>query len=205
MNRRHLPGFLLTIPKRYSEKQEPSSRRDHQHFNTKFHPIKKITEVSPRTFLQNSKSWRTIRSVSSKLPLRTTSVLYLLQRSMATLSSSLDLSTWCNPTRSVGRHTKMLVLISNTFWRFAAHSPYQESPEMLYYFASSHSHCWWERSSGSMLQRRRILRGHSAPQTFWLSSFPWARPMLFVGKLQVFSNNMMNLFQKHGSASKTTS
>jgi hypothetical protein len=47
--------------------------------------------------------------------------LDLLQRSMATLSSSLDLSTWCNPTSSVGRHTKMLVLISNTFWRFAAH------------------------------------------------------------------------------------
>jgi len=42
-------------------------------------------------------------------------------------------------------------------------------------------------------------------RTFWLSSFPWARPMLSVGKLQVFSNNMMNLFQKLGSASKTTS
>jgi len=34
------------------------------------------------------------------------------------------------------------------------------------YFASSHSHCWGERSSGSTLQRRRILRGHFAPQTF---------------------------------------
>ena len=40
----------------------------------------------------------------------------------------------------------------------------------------------------------RILRGHSAPRTFWLSSFPWARQMLFVGRLQVSSNNMMNLF-----------
>jgi len=51
------------------------------------------------------------------------------------------LSTWCNPTSSVGRHTKMLVLMSNTSWRFAAHLPYQESPEMLYYFATFHSHC----------------------------------------------------------------
>jgi len=151
--------ILLIILKRYSEKQEPSSRRDHQHFSRKLHPIKKITEVSPRTCLQSLKSWRTNRSVSSQLPLRTTSVLDLLQRSTATLSSSLDLSTWCNPTNSVGRHTKMLVLISNTSWRFAAHSPYQESQEMLYYFASSHSHCWGERSCGSTLQRRRILRG----------------------------------------------
>ena len=129
---------MLTIPKRYSEKQEPSSRRDHQHFSMKLHPIKKIT----RTCLQSSKSWRTNRSVSSQLPLRTTSVLVLMQRSTATLSSNLDLSTWCDPTSSVERHTKMLVLISNTSWRFAAHSPYQESPEMLYYFASSHSHCY---------------------------------------------------------------
>jgi len=97
------------------------------------------------------------------------------------------------------------VLISNTSWRFAAHSPYQESSEMLYYFACSHSHCWGERSSGSTLQKRRILRRHSTRRTFWLSSFPWARPMLSVGKIIVFSNNMMNPFQKHGSASKTTS
>ena len=185
---------MLTIPKHYSEKQEPRSRRDHQHFSTKLHPIKKITKVSPGTCLHSSKFWRTNRSVSSQLPLRTTSILDLLQRSTITLSSSLDLSTWCNPPSSVGRHTKMLVLISNTSWRFAAHSPYQESLKMLYYFASSHSHCWG-----------RILRGHSDLRTFWLSSFPWARPMLSVGKLQVFSKNMMNPFQRHGSASKTTS
>ena len=181
---------MLIIPKHYSEEQEPSSRRDHQHFSKKLHPIKKITG----TCLQSSKPWRTNRSVSSQLPLRTTSALDLLQRSMATLSSSLDLSTWCNPISSVGRHTKMLVLISNTSWRFATHLPYLESPEMLYYFASFHSHCEEERSSGSMLQRRRILRGHSAQQISWLSSFPWTRPMLSMERLQVFSNNMMNLF-----------
>jgi len=106
--------ILLTIPKRYSEKQEPSSRRDRQHFSSKLHPIKKITEVSPGSCLQSTKSWRTNRSINSQLPLRTTSALDLLQRSTATLSSSLDLSTWCNPTSSVGRHTKMIVLISNT-------------------------------------------------------------------------------------------
>ena len=33
------------------------------------------------------------------------------------------LSTWCNPASSMGRHTKMLVLIYNTSWRFATHSP----------------------------------------------------------------------------------
>ena len=149
----------MTIPKHYSEKQEPSSRKDHQHFSKKLHPIKKITG----TCLQSSKPWRTNQSTSSQLPLRTTSALDLLQRSMATFSSSLDLSTWCNPTSSVGRRTKMLVLISNTFWRYATHLPYQEFPEMLYYFASSHSYYWGEQSRGSTLQRRRILSGHSAP------------------------------------------
>ena len=137
MNRRHLPGNFVDNPEALFRKTRAKLKRDHQHFSKKLHPIKKITG----TCLQNSKPWRTNRSVSSQLPLRTTSALELLQRSMATLSSSLDLSTWCNPTSSVGRHTNMLVLISNTSWRFAAHSPYQESPKMLYYFASSHSHC----------------------------------------------------------------
>jgi len=40
-----------------------------------------------------------------------------------------------------GKAHEDAILISNTSWRFAAHSPYQESLEMLYYFASSHSHC----------------------------------------------------------------
>jgi len=40
---------------------------------------------------------------------------------------------------------------------------------------------------------------------FLAKFFPMGRPMLSVGKLQVFSNNMMNPFQKHGSTSKTTS
>jgi hypothetical protein len=44
----------------------------------------------------------------------------------------------------VGRHMKMLVLISNTFWRFAALSPSRMFPEMPYYFAFSHSHSWRE-------------------------------------------------------------
>ena len=118
----------MTIPKRYSEKQEPSSRRkDHQHFSKKLHPIKKITG----TCLQSLKSWRTNRSASSQLPQRTTSALDLLHRLMATWSSSLHLSTRYNPTSSVGRHTKMLVLISNTSCSFAAHSPYQ-SPQRCY-------------------------------------------------------------------------
>ena len=59
--------ILLTIPKRYSDKLEPSSRRDHQHFSKKLHPIKKITG----TCLQSSKPWRTNRSASSQLPLQT--------------------------------------------------------------------------------------------------------------------------------------
>jgi len=41
----------LTIPKHYSEKQEPSSRRHRQHFSTKLHPIQKIVEVSSGTCL----------------------------------------------------------------------------------------------------------------------------------------------------------
>ena len=140
MNRRHLPGNFVDNPEALFRKTRAKLKKRSSTLQHEACPIKKITEVSPGTCLQSSKSWRTNRSVSSQLPLRTTSALDLLQRSMATLSSSLDLSTWYNPTNSVGRHTKMLVLISNISWRFAAHSPYQESPEMLYYFASSHSH-----------------------------------------------------------------
>ena len=106
--------------------------------------LKKRSSTLQQEASSNQEDHRNLSSqfeaVSSQLPIRTTSALDLLQRSMATLSSSLDLSTWCKLTSSVGRHTKMLVLISNTSWRYAAHSPYQESPEMLYYFASSHSH-----------------------------------------------------------------
>ena len=66
--------ILLTISKHYLEKLEPSSRRDHQHFSKKLHPIKKIIG----TCLQNSKPRQTNQSASSQLPLRTTSTLDLL-------------------------------------------------------------------------------------------------------------------------------
>ena len=160
MNRRHLQGNFV-------DNLEALFRKTRAKLKKKSSTLQQETssnqEVSSGTCLQNSKSWRTNQSASSQLSLWTTSALDLLQRSTTTLSSGLDLSTWCNPTSSVGRHTEMLVLISNTSWRFVAHSPYQESPEMLYYFASSHSQCWGERSSGSMLQKRRILHGHSVP------------------------------------------
>ena len=137
MNKRHLLGNFVdnlealfrktrAKPKKRSstlQQEASSNQEDHQNLSLEFEAMENKSICS------------------SQLPLRTTSALDLLQRSTTTLSSSLDLSTWCNPTSSVGRHMKMLVLISNTFWRFAAHSPYQESPEMLYYFASFHSHC----------------------------------------------------------------
>ena len=151
MNRRHLPGNFVDNPEALFRKTTDKLKKRSSILQHEAHPIKKITEVSPGTCLQSSKSWRTNRSASSQLPLRTTSALDLLQRSTTTSSSSLDLSTWCNPTSPVGRHTKMPVLISNTSWRFAAHSTYQESPDMLYYFSFSHSSCWRERSSGSTL------------------------------------------------------
>jgi len=65
-----------------------------------------------------------------------------------------------------GKAHEDAVLISNTSWRFAARSPFKTFLETPYYFVSSHSHCWGEQSSGSMQQRRIILRGHSAPPTF---------------------------------------
>jgi len=40
---------------------------------------------------------------------------------------------------------------------------------------------------------------------FLAKFFPMGKTNALCGKLQVFSNNMMNPFQKHGSASKTTS
>jgi len=123
MNRRHLPRNFVDDPEALFRIQEPSSRRHRQHFSTKLCLIQKIAKVSSGTCLQSSKSWRRSRSASSQLPLQTTSALDLLWRSTATLSSSLGSSTWCKPTSSVERRTKMLVLISNTSWRFAAHSP----------------------------------------------------------------------------------
>ena len=137
MNRRHLLQNFVDNPEALFKKtraklkkisstlqQEASSNHeDHRNLSSEFEAMAN----------------KSIREFSA--PLRTTSALDLLQRSTATLSSSLDLSTWCNPTSSVGKHMKMPVLISNTSWRFAAHLPYQEFLEMLYYFASSHSHC----------------------------------------------------------------
>jgi len=49
---------------------------------------------------------------------------------------------------SVGSHTKMLVLISNTSWRFIAHLLSRTFPRMPYYFVFSHSHSLEEQSSG---------------------------------------------------------
>ena len=131
MNRRHLLGNFVDNPEALFRKTRAKLKKRSSTLQQEASSIKKIT----RTCLQSSKPWRTNQSASSQLPLQITSALDQVQRSMATLSWSLDLSTWCNPTSSVGGHTKMLLLISNTSWRFAAHSPYQESPEMLYYFA----------------------------------------------------------------------
>ena len=135
MNRRHLLGNFVDnlealfrktrakLKKRSSTLQQEASSNQEDHWNLSL----EFEAMANKSILEFS------------TPTTNNITLDLLQRSMATLSSSLDLSTWCNPTSSVGRHTKMLVLICNTSWRFAAHSPYQESPEMLYYFASSHS------------------------------------------------------------------
>ena len=136
MNRRHLPGNFVDNPealfkktraklkKRSSTLQQEASynQEDHQNLSSEFEAManKSIREFSAPT----TDSIRTRPAAEIN----------------ATLSSSLDLSTWCNPTSSVGRHMKMLVLISNTSWRFATHLPYQEFPEMLHYFASFHYH-----------------------------------------------------------------
>ena len=141
MNKRYLPGNFVDNPEALFRKTKAKLKKRSSTLQHKTSYNQEDHQSFTRTCLQSSEPWRTNRSVCSQLPLQTTSALDLLQRSTVTLNSSLDLSTWCNPTSSVGRDMKMLVLISNNFWRFAAHSPYQESPEMLYYFASSHSHC----------------------------------------------------------------
>jgi hypothetical protein len=63
----------------------------------------------------------------------------------------------------VGRHMKMRVPISNTFWRSAALSPSRELPETPYYFASSHSHSWGWQNNGSTPIKIEILHGITAP------------------------------------------
>ena len=136
MNRRHLPGNFVDNPEALFRKTRAKLKKR----SSTLQQEASSNQEDPRNLSSDFEAManKSIREFSA--PIRTTSALDLLQRSMATLSSSLDLSTWCNPTSSMGRHTKMLVLISNTLWRYAAHSPYQESPKMLYYFAFSHSH-----------------------------------------------------------------
>ena len=56
-------------------------------------------------------------------------------------------------------HLQHFLEICNTF-------TIKDVPEMLYYFAFSHSHSWGKRSSGSTLIRRRILHGHYVPPIF---------------------------------------
>ena len=141
MNRRHLPRNFVDNSEALFRKTRAKLKKTSSTLQHEASSNPEDRKVSSGTCLQSLKSWRTNRSASSQLPVRTTSALDLLRRSTASLSSSLGSSTWCKPTSFVERHTKMLVLISNTSWRFVAHSPCQESPEMLYYFASSHSHC----------------------------------------------------------------
>jgi hypothetical protein len=76
---------------------------------------------------------------------------------------SLLWSTWCKPASFVERHMKMLVHISNTFWRSIALSLSRKYPRMPFYSAFSHSHSWGRQSSGSMPTKRETPHVIAAP------------------------------------------
>ena len=88
------------------------------------------------------------------------------------MSEIMDLSlsqlslVWFKQTSFVGRHMKMLVLISNTFRRSVAPSPSKEWPKTPYYVAFSHSHPSRRQSNGSTPTKIETLHGITAPLPF---------------------------------------
>ena len=141
MNRRDLPDNFVDDPEAIIRKIRAKLKKVRSSTLQRKAPS---NQEDRRSFIWNLSSEfeamanKSIREFSA--PPRATFALDLLWRSTETLSSNLGSSTWCKPTSSVGWRTKMLVLISNRSWRFAAYLPCQKSPETPYYFVSSHSH-----------------------------------------------------------------
>ena len=136
MNRRHLPGNFVDDPDALFKKtraklkksstlqQEASSNQeDHRNLSSEFEAManKSIREFSAPT----TDNIRTgpAAEIDGNFELK------------PGLINMVQSNQFC------GKAHEDLVLIYNTSWRFATHSPYQEFPKMLYYFASSHSHC----------------------------------------------------------------
>ena len=124
---------------------------------------------------------------------------------MAALSSSLHSSTWCSRARSNGSPRKMLMLICNIFWRFAAHSPSEGCSRIQYVFTFSRCNCWERRSSGSTPTRKLCLLGKNAPMHFFPSSFRWAKPAPFGTRSQAFNSSRRNSSQRGGNVFKIIS
>jgi len=57
---------------------------------------------------------------------------------------------------------------------------------MLYYFASSHSHCWGERSSGSTLKRRKNTTWALCSKNFLAKFFVMGKTNALRGKITSF-------------------
>jgi len=194
MNRRHLPGNFVDNPEALFRKTRAKLKK---RSSTLQHEASSNQE-DHRSFTQNLSSEFEVMVNKSIREFSAPTTVNIRTGPAAEIDGNFELkpglinvvqsNQFCAKAhKDASAHLQHFLEICSTF-------TISGIPRDAIYFASSHSHCWGERSSGSTLQKRRILRGHFAPQTFWLSSFPWARPMLSVTRLQVFSNNMMNLF-----------
>ena len=99
---------------------------------------------------------------------------------------------------------KMQVHTYNTFQRSTAPSRLEEYQKMLSYSVFSHSHYWGKPNSGSTSTKTNTIHGTYARLLSWQNSFLPPRPMLYVGRLHVSNNNMMNHSLKHGKDSRIT-
>ena len=141
MNRRHLPGFFVDNPEALFRKTRAKLKK---RSSTLQHEASSNQE-GHRSFTRNLSSEFEVMANKSIREFSAPTTDNIRTRLAAEIDGNLELKPGLinmvqSKTSSVGRHTKMLVLISNTSWRFTTHSPYQESPDMLYYFTSSHSH-----------------------------------------------------------------
>ena len=163
MNRRHLPGNFVDDPEALFKKtraklKKTSSTLQHKASSNQEDRRSFIRNLSSEFEVMANKSFREFSAPTTDNihtgPVVDIDCNFELKPGLINL---VQANQFCGKAHEdASAHLQHFLEICSTFTMSG-------SPQMLYYFASSHSHCWGERSSGSTVQRRRILRGHSAP------------------------------------------
>ena len=140
MNRRHLPGNFVDNPEALFRKTRAKLKK---RSSTLQHKASSNQE-DHRSFTRNMSSEFEVMANKSIREFSAPTTDNIRTGPAAEIDGNIELKpgliNMVQSNQFYGKAHEDAMLIFNTSWRFATHSPYQESPEMLYYFASSHSH-----------------------------------------------------------------